>query len=44
MIADQFTMKFDRRLNTLAAFPAIYTDSRLNAELTLNGLITNDKW
>ena len=44
LIANQFTMKFDGCLDRLASFPVIFTDPGLNAELTLNGLITNDKF
>lgn len=39
MIADQFTMKLDRSLNTLAAFPTVFTNSRLNSELTLDQVL-----
>jgi hypothetical protein len=44
VIADQVAMKFDCGLDALASFPMIFADPGLNAELALNGLITNDKF
>ena len=44
MIADQFAMKFNRLLDAAAPFPTILAEPGLNAELALNGLITNDKF
>ena len=44
VIADQVAMKFNRLLNATASFPVKFAESSLNAELALNGVITNDKF
>ena len=41
---DQFSMQFNRLINITTSFPSVFTNSCLNPELTLNGLITNDKF
>ena len=39
MIPDQFPMKFDGGFNHLAAFPMVFAEPGLNAELTLDQVL-----